>query len=166
MLTALARVEGRSVEIIANVGAHMGGAIDGVGATKAARFLTLCDAYDIPVVVLADTPGFMVGPESDREALPRHAGRLTIAGANLGVPVGTVAWPTGEFGMTNLEGAVHHGYSKELAAIADEADREARYQELVAAEYAKGKDTAKGVMGRGDRPLFGRRTTRWLQWDL
>ena len=163
MLTALARVEGRAVGVLANVGAHMGGAIEAVGASKAARFLTLCDAYDLPVVVLADTPGFMVGPESDRQGLLRHAGRLMVTGANLGVPVGTVvlrkgyglgaqamaagafksaaftvSWPTGEFGMMNLEGAVRHGYRRELESIDDPAARESRYEELVAREYEKG----------------------------
>ena len=163
MLTALARVEGRPVGVVANVGAHLGGAIEAVGATKAARFLTLCDAFDLPVVVLADTPGFMVGPDSERQGLLRHAGRLMVTGANLGVPVGTVvlrkgyglgaqamaagafqssaftvSWPTGEFGMMNLEGAVRHGYRRELEAIDDLAAREARYDELVAREYAKG----------------------------
>jgi acetyl-CoA carboxylase carboxyltransferase component len=187
MLTSLARVEGRPVGIVANVGAHMGGAINAVGATKAARFLTLCDAYDIPVVVLADTPGFMVGPDSEREALLRHAGRLMIAGANLGVPVGTivirkgyglgaqamaagafqtgaftVAWPTGEFGMMNLEGAVRHGYSKELAAIEDEADREARYQELVAAEYAKGNALNMATHFEIDAVIDPAETRNWI----
>ncbi|HSJ28655.1 MAG TPA: carboxyl transferase domain-containing protein [Acidimicrobiia bacterium] len=163
MVTALARVEGTALGVVANVGSHLGGAIDATGATKAARFLTLCDAFDLPVLVLADTPGFMVGPASEREGLLRHAGRLMIAGANLGVPVGTVvlrkgyglgaqamaggafqtgaftiAWPTGEFGMMNLEGAVRHGYRRELEEIADPDEREALYRRLVDHEYAKG----------------------------
>ena len=163
MLTALARVEGQPVGVVANVGAHLGGAIEAVGASKAARFLTLCDAYDLPVVILADTPGFMVGPESERQGLLRHAGRLMVTGANVGVPVGTVvlrkgyglgaqamaagafksaaftvSWPTGEFGMMNLEGAVRHGYRRELEALDDPTARAALYEELVAREYEKG----------------------------
>ena len=187
MVTALARVEGRSVGIIANVGAHMGGAIDAVGATKAARFLTLCDAYDLPVVVLADTPGFMVGPESEREGLLRHAGRLMVTGANMGVPVGTVvirkgyglgaqamaagafktgaftiAWPTGEFGMMNLEGAVRHGYRKELEAIADPDEREEHYAALVADEYAKGTALNMATHFEIDAVIDPAETRHWI----
>jgi acetyl-CoA carboxylase carboxyltransferase component len=187
MLTALARVEGNSVGVVANVGSHLGGAIEAVGATKAARFLTLCDAYDIPVVILADTPGFMVGPESERQALLRHAGRLMIVGANLGVPVGTViirkgyglgaqamaagafktgaftvGWPTGEFGMMNLEGAVRHGYRKELEAIEDPAEREQRYEEMVVREYAKGTALNMATHFEIDAVIDPADTRRWV----
>jgi acetyl-CoA carboxylase carboxyltransferase component len=187
MVTALARIEGRSVGIVANVGSHMGGAIDAVGATKAARFLTLCDAYDVPVVVLADTPGFMVGPESEREGLLRHAGRLMITGANMGVPVATVvirkgyglgaqamaagafktgaftiAWPTGEFGMMNLEGAVRHGYRRELEAIADPTDREERYAALVANEYTKGTALNMATHFEIDAVIDPAETRHWI----
>jgi acetyl-CoA carboxylase carboxyltransferase component len=187
MLTALARIEGRPLGIVANVGSHLGGAIEAVGATKAARFLSLCDAYDLPVVVLADTPGFMVGPESEREGLLRHAGRLMVTGANLGVPVGTVivrkgyglgaqamaagafktgaftiAWPTGEFGMMNLEGAVRHGYRRELEAITDDAERQVRYEELVGVEYAKGTALNMATHFEIDAVIDPAETRRWV----
>ncbi|MEX2654722.1 MAG: carboxyl transferase domain-containing protein [Acidimicrobiia bacterium] len=187
MLTALARVEGHPIGIVANVGSHMGGAIEAVGATKAARFLTLCDAYDVPVVILADTPGFMVGPESERQALLRHAGRLMVTGANTGMPVGTVvlrkgyglgaqamaagafkstaftvAWPTGEFGMMNLEGAVRHGYRRELESIDDSEKREARYQELVAREYEKGTALNMATHFEIDAVIDPADTRRWI----
>jgi acetyl-CoA carboxylase carboxyltransferase component len=187
MLTALARIEGRPLGIVANVGSHLGGAIEAVGATKAARFLSLCDAYDLPVVVLADTPGFMVGPESEREGLLRHAGRLMVTGANLGVPVGTVivrkgyglgaqamaagafktgaftiAWPTGEFGMMNLEGAVRHGYRRELEAIADDAERRVRYEALVGIEYAKGTALNMATHFEIDAVIDPAETRRWV----
>ena len=187
MVTALARVEGESIGVVANVGAHLGGAIDSVGAAKAARFLTLCDAYDLPVVVLCDTPGFMVGPDSEREGLLRQAGRLMITGANLGVPVGTVvlrkgyglgaqamaagafktgaftiAWPTGEFGMMNLEGAVRHGYRRELDAITDRAERDRRYDELVAAEYAKGTALNMATHFEIDAVIDPAETRHWI----
>lgn len=187
MLTALARVEGRAIGIVANVGSHMGGAIEAIGATKAARFLTLCDAYDISVVILADTPGFMVGPESERQALLRHAGRLMVTGANLDVPVGTVvlrkgyglgaqamaagafkaaaftiSWPTGEFGMMNLEGAVRHGYRRELEAITDSDEREKRYEELVTAEYDKGTALNMATHFEIDAVIDPAETRHWI----
>jgi acetyl-CoA carboxylase carboxyltransferase component len=187
MVTALARVEGTALGVVANVGSYLGGAIDTVGAAKAARFLTLCDAFDLPVLVLADTPGFMVGPDSEREGLLRQAGRLMIVGANLGVPVGTVvlrkgyglgaqamsggafqtgaftiAWPTGEFGMMNLEGAVRHGYRRELEAIAEPGGREARYRQLVEREYAKGTALNMATHFEIDAVIDPATTRRWV----
>ena len=148
MITALIRVEGRPVGVVANNPMHLGGAIDSDGADKAARFMQLCDAYDIPLLFLCDTPGNMVGPEAERTALVRHCCRLYVIGANVTVPFFTVvlrkayglgaqamagggfhapffavSWPTGEFGGMGLEGAVKLGYRNELAAIADPVER-------------------------------------------
>jgi len=164
MVTALARVEGRPVGVLANNPMHQAGAITSDGADKAARFLQLCDAFGLPVVSLCDTPGIMVGPEAERTALVRHAARLFVAAANLRVPLttvvlrkgyglgamamaggsfhaasSTVSWPTGEFGGMNLEGAVRLGLRRELAAIPDETERQAAYEGYVAAAYAHGK---------------------------
>jgi acetyl-CoA carboxylase carboxyltransferase component len=157
MVTALARVEGRPLGLIANDTRHMAGAITSDGADKAARFLQLCDAYGLPVVSLVDTPGIMVGPEAEATGLVRHASRLLVAGAALRVPligvilrrgyglgaqamVGgslhepllTVAWPSAHLGPMGLEGAVRLGMRKELEAIADEAEREQRVRDLTA----------------------------------
>ena len=90
MVTALARVDGRPLGVVANDPTHLGGAIDADGADKAARFLQLCDAFALPVLFLCDTPGFMVGPEAERTATVRHFARLFLAGANLAVPTGTI----------------------------------------------------------------------------
>ncbi len=164
MVTALARVEGRPLGIVANNPVHLAGAIDADGADKAARFLQLCDAHDLPVLFLCDTPGIMVGPEAEQTALVRHVSRLFVTGANLTVPTGTiilrkgyglgaqamaggtfkaplfcVAWPTGEVGGMGLEGAVRLGYRKELEAIADPDERERTFQEMVARMYEHGK---------------------------
>lgn len=159
MVTALARIEGVSVGIVANNGMHLGGAIDSDGADKMARFLSLCDNYRIPIVSLCDTPGFMVGPASEETAAVRHVARIFAAGPNLSVPLctviirksyglggqamagggfrvpdGIVAWPTGELGAMGPEGAVRLGFRKELEAIEDPAAREAEFRRLVA-EY-------------------------------
>ena len=154
MVTALARVEGRPLGIVANNPVHLAGAIDADGADKAARFLQLCDAFDLPVLFLCDTPGIMVGPDAEATGLVRHVSRLFVAGANLDVPFGTiilrkgyglgaqtmaggsfkaplfcVAWPTGEFGGMGLEGAVRLGFRRELEAIDDAAEREEAFQD-------------------------------------
>ncbi|NUP25706.1 MAG: carbamoyl-phosphate synthase large subunit, partial [Nocardia sp.] len=163
VITALARIDGAPVGVVANNPALLGGAIDAAGADKLARFLQLCDAYGLPVVSLCDTPGFMVGPDSEREAAVRHFPRLFVLGGHLTVPLVTVvlrkgyglgalamagggfhntdmivAWPTGEFGGMGLEGAVHLAARDVLAAIPDPAERTRRFDELVALAYAQG----------------------------
>ena len=164
MVTAFARVEGRPCGVLANNPGHLAGAIDSDGADKAARFLQLCDAFDIPVVTLVDTPGMMVGPEVEATALVRHCTRLFVTGANVTVPLvsivlrksyglgaqammggstkaplACVAWPTGEFGGMGLEGAVRLGYRSELEAITDPTEREQAFQQMVDRMYAHGK---------------------------
>ena len=162
--TALARIGGYAVGLLASNPLQLGGAIDGDAADKATAFLGLCEAHRLPVVSLVDTPGFMVGPAAERTAIVRRFGALFVAGARLTVPVCavvlrkayglgamamtagdlrrpaiTVAWPTGEFGGMGLEGAVRLGYRAELDAIEDPGARQARYEELVAEQYTRGK---------------------------
>jgi acetyl-CoA carboxylase carboxyltransferase component len=164
IVTALVRIEGRPLGIIANNPVHLGGAIDSDGADKAARFMQLCDAYDVPLLLLCDTPGFMVGPEAEKTAQVRHFSRMfvvaasmtvpfftivlrkgyglgaqSMAGGSFRAPVFTIAWPTGEFGGMGLEGAVQLGYRRELEAIDDPDAREAEFQRLVARSYEAGK---------------------------
>jgi len=164
MVTAFARVDGRPLGVIANNPTHLAGAIDSDGADKATRFMQLCDAFDIPLLLLCDTPGIMVGPEAEKTALVRHAARMFVTGASLTVPfftivlrkgyglgaqamaggsfkapMFTVAWPTGEFGGMGLEGAVKLGYRNELAALDDPVERKALYDQMVARMYQHGK---------------------------
>jgi acetyl-CoA carboxylase carboxyltransferase component len=163
IVTGLARVDGRPLGVIANDPAHLGGAIDAAGADKAARFMQLCDGFGLPLLFCADTPGFMVGPESERTATVRHVSRMFVTGANLSVPSGTivlrkgyglgaqamaagsfkapvfcVGWPTAEFGAMGLEGAVRLGMRRELEAIEDPSERERAYAAMVAAAYERG----------------------------
>ena len=164
MVTALIRIEGRPVGVVANNPTFLAGAIESNGADKAARFMQLCDAYDIPILFLCDTPGIMVGPEIEKTGLVRHAARMFVVGASLTVPyftivlrkgyglgaqamaggsfkasLFTVAWPTGEFGGMGLEGAVKLGYRKELAAEEDPDKRKALFDEMVDRMYKHGK---------------------------
>jgi len=164
IVTALVRVEGVPYGLIANSTHHLGGAIDAEAADKAGDFLALCESFRLPVISLCDTPGFMVGPDAEKEAAVRRFGRMFVLGARLTVPVGmiilrkgyglgamamaggsfrapqfTVAWPTGEIGGMGLEGAVRLGFSKELAALADPAERQTLFDKLVAAAYEHGK---------------------------
>ena len=191
MITALIRVEGRPVGVVANNPLHLGGAIDSDGADKAARFMQLCDGYDIPLLFLCDTPGNMVGPEAERTALVRHCCRLYVIGANLTVPFFTVvlrkayglgaqamagggfhapffavSWPTGEFGGMGLEGAVKLGYRNELAAIDDPAARKQKYEEMVAAMYEKGKALNAAALFEIDDVIDPADTRRWIMAGL
>jgi acetyl/propionyl-CoA carboxylase alpha subunit len=164
LITALIRIEGRPMGLIANDPRFLGGAIDSDGATKAARFMQLCGAFDLPILSLCDTPGFMVGPEAEKTATVRHGSRMFVTAAGIDVPIFTivlrkgyglgaqamtggtfpasffiVAWPTGEFGGMGLEGAVRLGYRKELEAETDPAKQKALFDELVARSYERGK---------------------------
>ena len=187
MVTAFIRIEGRPVGVFANNPQHLGGAIDSDAADKAARFLQLCEAFDIPVLSLSDTPGNMVGPEAEKTGLIRHCSRLFVIGANLTVPLlsvvlrksyglGAIAmtggsyqasmfcvsWPTGEFGGMGLEGSVKLGYRNELAAIEDPAARKARFDEMVAAAYARGKALSQAMSPSLDNVIDPAETRRWV----
>ena len=187
MIAALLRIEGRPMGVIANDPKVLGGAIDSDGADKAARFLQVCEAFDVPVLSLSDTPGMMVGPEVEKTALVRHCSRLFVIGANLTVPmfsvvlrksyglgalamtggsypasVFAVAWPTGEFGGMGLEGAVKLGYRKELAAITDPAARKAKFDEMVAAAYEHGKALNQAATYHIDDVIDPADTRRWI----
>ncbi len=187
MVTALARVEGRPMGIVANNPVHLAGAIDSPGADKAARFMQLCDAFDLPILFLCDTPGIMVGPEVEKTALVRHASRMFLTGASLSVPFFTivlrkgyglgaqamaggsfkapifcVAWPTGEFGGMGLEGAVKLGYRNELEAVADPAERRALFQEMVDRMYQHGKAVSIASAFEIDDVIDPADSRRWI----
>ncbi len=166
VITGFMRLEGKPLGLIANDCQQLGGAVDAESAEKAARFLQLCDAFELPVLSLTDTPGFMVGPDSEKQAAVRRMSSLFVTGASMTVPIVAIflrkayglgamamtggsfaapvyaaAWPTGEFGGMGLEGAVRLGYKKELEAAADEAEREALFEKLLARMYEVGKAT-------------------------
>jgi acetyl-CoA carboxylase carboxyltransferase component len=187
MVTALARVNGNPLGVIANDPSHLGGAIDAHAADKATRFMQLCDAFELPVLFLCDTPGFMVGPAAERTATVRHFARMFVTGANLEVPIGTivlrkgyglgaqamagggfkaglfcVGWPTSEFGGMGLEGAVRLGMRRELEAIEDPSERERAFEATVAAAYERGKGINMAAYGEIDDVIDPADSRRWI----
>jgi acetyl/propionyl-CoA carboxylase alpha subunit/acetyl-CoA carboxylase carboxyltransferase component len=191
MVTALVRIEGRPLGVIANNPTYLAGAIESNGADKAARFMQLCDAYDIPILFLCDTPGIMVGPEIEKTGLVRHASRMFVVGASLTVPfftivlrkgyglgaqamaggsfkapLFTVAWPTGEFGGMGLEGAVKLGYRKELAAVDDPDQRKALFDEMVDRMYKHGKAVNTASTFEIDDVIDPLESRKWIMTAL
>ncbi len=185
--TALARIAGRPVGIMANNPQHLGGAIDADAADKAARFMQLCNAHGLPIVSLVDTPGFMVGPDTEATAQVRHVSRMFVAAAHLRVPLlsvvlrkgyglgamamtgggfhetlATVAWPTGEFGGMGLEGAVRLGYRKELEALPEGPEREALFDQLLAQQYDNGSAINMAATLEIDAVIDPADTREWL----
>ena len=185
--TALARIAGRPVGVMANNPLHLGGAIDADAADKAARFMQLCNAHGLPLVSLVDTPGFMVGPDTEATAQVRHVSRMFVAAAHLRVPLlsvvlrkgyglgamamtgggfhetlATVAWPTGEFGGMGLEGAVRLGYRKELEAVPDGPEREALFAQLLAQQYDNGSAINMATTLEIDAVIDPASTRQWL----
>jgi acetyl-CoA carboxylase carboxyltransferase component len=185
--TALARIGGRPVGLLANNPLHLGGAIDADAADKAARFLQLCNAHGLPVVSLVDTPGFMVGPAIEEQAQVRHVSRMFVAAAHLRVPLFavvlrkgyglgamamaaggfhgpefTVSWPSGEFGGMGLEGAVRLGYRKELAAVPEGPERDALFDRLVAKQYEAGQAMNMAATLEIDAVIDPAQTRDWL----
>ena len=187
MVTGFLRLEGKPFGLIANDPFWLGGAIDAEAAEKAARFLQFSDAFDIPILSLCDTPGFMVGPESERAGAVRRCSRLFVTGASVTVPYITIvtrkgyglgaqamaggdfsassliaAWPTGEFGPMGLEGAVRLGYRKELAEQPNEAARQALFEKLVARMYEGGKALSVAAAVEIDAVIDPAETRGWI----
>ena len=187
IITGFLRIEGRPMGVIANNPLHLGGAIDSEGAEKGARFLQLCDAFGVPVLSLCDTPGFMVGPQSEATAAVRRGSRLFVTATSLSVPFFTVvtrkgyglgaqamaagdfsapamtlAWPTAEFGPMGLEGAVRLGYRKELEAEGDPASRQALFEKLVGRMYEAGKALSVASVVEIDAVIDPAETRSWI----
>jgi len=164
MVVGLARIEGKALGIMANDCTSLGGAIDVSAGDKAAKFMQLCDQFNLPVISLCDTPGFMVGPDHETQGAVRRLAEMFRVGAQLSTPfyavvlrkcyglgaqamlggstqrpLYTLSWPTGEFGPMGLEGAVRLGFSKELAAITDIEQQKALFEKLLAQQYERGQ---------------------------
>ena len=191
IITSFIRIEGKPLGVVANNPGHLSGAIDSPGADKGSRFIQLCDAFDIPILSLIDCPGIMVGPESEKSALIRHAARMFVVGANIEtplmsvvirkayglgaqamaggsfkIPLFTVTWPTGEFGGMGLEGAVKLGYRKELEAIKDPKKRIEAYEKMVADSYHRGRAVNMASHFELDDVIDPAETRNWVSSAL
>ena len=187
MITSFIRIEGRPVGVIANNPAVISGAIDSPAADKAARFMKTCDAFQIPLLLLCDCPGIMVGPEVEKTGLVRHSARMFVIGANIRVPTYmvilrksyglggqamgggnhrlpafVVAWPTSEFGGMGLEGQVKLGQRARLEAITDLKERTTAYENMVKAAYDRGKGLNAGHVFEVDDVIDPADTRKWL----
>ena len=187
LVTALIRLEGRTVGVMANDPKHLSGAVDSDGSDKGARFMQLCDSYDFPVVNLCDTPGIMVGPEAEKTALVRHAARMFLTSCNMTVPYFTIvlrkayglgqsamaggnyrapyfyiSWPTGEFAPMGIEGQVKLGFRAELAAIEDPKERLRFFEDKVAKAYDSGKALNRSTNFMIDDVIDPAETRAWI----
>lgn len=191
VITAFIRVEGKPMGVIANNPHHLAGAIDSDASDKGARFMQLCDAFDVPILSLMDCPGIMVGPDVERTALVRHSVRMFNTGANLTTPIFgvvvrkayglgvqamiggtalnglfTVAWPTAEFAGMNIEGSVKLGYRKELIAIEDPEERARVFNEKVEQAYESAKAVNAAAGGGLDDVIDPAETRSWIAESL
>jgi acetyl-CoA carboxylase carboxyltransferase component len=154
LVVGLARVGGQSVGIVANQPMVLGGALDVNSADKAARFIWLCDAFEIPLVFLHDVPGFVVGSVVEQQGIIRHGAKMLFATSEATVPKISVVlrksygagyfvmnglayecdylvgWPTSEIAVMGPDGVVNIAFRKELEAVAEGPDRDAKRIEL------------------------------------
>jgi acetyl-CoA carboxylase carboxyltransferase component len=151
IITQLARFGGHVAGLIGNNPMHYGGALDAAGAQKMTHFIDLCNLFGIPIVYLADVPGFMIGSAAERSGVLRAGVRAVHAGLQASVPCMTViirkcygmagmamvnqkglnlklAWPSGEWGSLPVEGGVAVAFRREIAAAPDPAAREAELE--------------------------------------
>jgi len=163
LTTGFARLDGHVVGIVANNPMHKGGVLFGDSADKAARFVWMCDAYNIPIVFLADVPGFMIGTQVERAGIIRHGAKMITAiteatvpkisvivrkayGAGLYAmcgpafdPIATIALPTAKIAVMGPEAAANAVYANKIQAIAD-LDERAAYVAERRAEYEEDVD--------------------------
>jgi acetyl-CoA carboxylase carboxyltransferase component len=161
IITGFARFGGRSVGIVASQPMQMAGSLDVNSADKSARFINLCDSFDIPLVFLVDVPGFVVGKKVEHEGIIRHGAKMLFNVSEATVPKITVvlrkaygagyfvmagrayesdrllAWPTAEFSVMGPDGAVNILFRKQLAAAATDEERAALREQLVAGVRAQ-----------------------------
>ncbi len=190
-VTAFVRIEGHPFGLTANNNAYISGAIDSDGSDKIARFWQLCDAFNIPIIALVDTPGMMVGPEVEKTGLIRHCSRLFVTGVNLKTPrfcvilrggyalgalsvmtgnsrapVFTVAWPQSEHGGMNMEAGVLLSHREALARIDDVDERAAEYQRLVDESYDHVSALSAASRFGFDDVVDPAETRRWIAQGL
>jgi acetyl-CoA carboxylase carboxyltransferase component len=163
LIVGLGRLDGRSIGIVANNPIHKGGVLFVDSADKASRFIWLCDAFNVPLVFLADVPGFMVGTQVERQGIIRHGAKMVTAVAEATVPkvsvivrkaygaglyamsgpaftpTATLALPSAKIAVMGPEAAVNAVYANRIAAFEDDGERE-RFVAEMRAEYEEDVD--------------------------
>jgi acetyl-CoA carboxylase carboxyltransferase component len=183
VVTCLARLGGRSVGIIANQPSHLAGTLDAAACEKVAHFISVCDAFGLPLVFMVDIPGFLVGEAAERSGLAKRSarivyelGRATVprlsvvlrkgyglgfiamnGGHGFGADL-TVAWPTAEICAMSIEGAVDVAFKHEVNAAPDPAARRA---EMIA-EHRSRVSPLRAAQGFGVDDIIDPRDTRPL----
>ena len=173
-MTGLARIDGYSVGIVANNPMQYGGVLDVNSADKAARFVNLCDAFEIPLVFLQDVPGFMVGTKVEQQGIIRHGAKMLYAVASATVPKLTVvlrkgygagyyvmngrayepdlivAWPGAEISVMGAEGAVEIIFRKQVEEADDPVAKKAElienYRKIIDVYIAAANDLIDDVI--------------------
>jgi acetyl-CoA carboxylase carboxyltransferase component len=188
MVTALARIDGRAVGVIANQPRFLGGVIDAAASEKAARFVSVCDSFGLPLVVLVDTPGFLPGTRQEQAGVIRHGAGLLRAFAAATVPKVTVvlrkaygggfitmnskdlgadfvfAWPEAEIGVVGPVQAVTFVHRDEIARAEDPEAERSRLAALYARDHATAAVAARG--GHLDEIVEPGETRERLAWAL
>ncbi|WP_159898534.1 acyl-CoA carboxylase subunit beta [Salinirussus salinus] len=184
IVTGFARLEGQPVGVLANNPRIMSGTFDVPACDKAAHFISMCDAFDLPLVFLMDAPGVLPGPDSERQGIARHSGkvlfevnRATVPKLSIALRRGygfgyvlmaggrstyndlTAVWPTAEIAAMGIEGAVDIAYRREVEAADDpEQKREELIQKFINRTGAIRAVEHFGV----DAALDPRNTRDWL----
>lgn len=188
LVTALARVDGRPVGVVANQPRYLGGVLDAEGSEKAARFVGFCDAFGLPLLAIVDTPGFMPGSRQEKAGVIRHGASLVRAFAAARVPKLTVvlrksyggayitmnsrdlgadlvlAWPDAELGIMSARAAVGIVHRRELRATSDVDGERARLAAAYADEHLRA--SAAAAEGFVDEIIEPARTRERLSWAL
>jgi acetyl-CoA carboxylase carboxyltransferase component len=188
VVTTLARVDGRPVGIVANQPKHLGGVLDAEGSEKAARFVTLCDSFGLPLIAVVDTPGFMPGSRQEQAGVIRHGASLVRAFAAARVPKLTVvlrksyggayitmnsrdlgadmvlAWPGAELGIMSARAAVGIVHRRELRAADDLEAERSRLADAYAHEHLRAE--AAAAAGFVDELVTPEGTRARLVWTL
>lgn len=187
LITVFARVDGLPVGMMANNPRHLGGALDAEAADKAARFMQYCNTFGLPLISLCDTPGFMVGPAAEKEALVRHVSRMFVVGARMtvphfscvlrkcyglggiamnggshSVPLYFVSWPTGEFGTMNPEGSVQITRKRELDDVDDAFERAELLRKFTNQIYEHGRALRMASGAKIDEVIDPADTRLWI----
>jgi acetyl-CoA carboxylase carboxyltransferase component len=166
VVTALARLDGRSVAIVANQPHHLGGVLDAAASEKAARFIEFCNSFGLPLIAVVDTPGFMPGSRQERAGVIRHGASLVRAFASARVPKLTVvlrkayggayitmnsrdlgadlvlSWPEAELGIMSARAAVGIVNRRELRVAPDPEGERTRLADAYAAEHLRAEAAA------------------------